>query len=320
MTKILIVGGTGFIGQHLIEELQTRGYDISVICRKRRYGEYIDIERIPGVKIFYNVDILDYPALGKYFKDIGMVVNLGGLVSFRQKDKEELEKNNCQGALNVLRACENNSVKKLIHLSSTAALGFSDKIIDENFCFDWADNKRCVYSHSKSLADSEIKKGQVGQIIIYSPLVLGPGDKKNTRQLIDAVKDKKLPFNPPGRNSYVDVRDLVSAIILLLDKDIKNESFIVASENFSFKELNSVIAKELNSRPPVFTAPKFMAPLASAAALFSERLFKNSPLTYENVFMSFKERVHSSEKIRQLGWAPKYNLSQTIKDAINSIK
>jgi len=316
MTNILVVGGTGFVGQYLIKELPKNNWAISVICRTKRHGELIDIDALPGVKIFYNVDILDYFSLEKYFKNIDVVINLAGLVSFRQKDKENLIRVNCEGALNVLKACENNHVKKLIHLSSTAALGFSEDIINEDYCFEWADYKKCVYSYSKFLVNSRIQESPINQMIIYAPLVLGPGDKNNTLKLIQAIRGKKLPFNPPGRNSYIDVRDLASAIIFLLDKNIKNDDFIVASENFTFNELNFIIAQELNLKSPKLTVPKMFAPVVSAIAWLAEKLFENPSLTYENVFMAFKDRIHSSEKIKRLGWKPEYSLAQTIKDSI----
>lgn len=320
MANILVVGGSGFVGQHLVKELCKNNHNITVLCRKRRHNEYIDIERLPNVKLQYGVDTSDYNSLKRYFKNMDIVVNLAGFISFNQKDKEELIQINHKGTLNVINACEENSAKKVIHLSSTAALGFSHKTINESHEFDWSKHKKCVYSYSKYLSNDYIQKSKCNSLILFPPLILGPGDKANTLKLLKAIRNEKMPFNPPGRNSYIDVRDLVSAIIFLLDKNFKKDQFIVISENYSFKEMNSIIAKELNSKSPSRVIPKIYEPLFAILALLIEKIHKNPPITYENIFMAFQNRVHSSDKIMKLGWKPKYELSQTVRDSWNWIE
>ncbi|MBW2999924.1 NAD-dependent epimerase/dehydratase family protein [Candidatus Woesearchaeota archaeon] len=313
--NILVVGGTGFVGQHLVKELCKKNHNISVICRKRRNNEYIDIGKLPKVKIHYGTDVLNYENLQKYFKNIDVVFNLAGYISFKQADKKKLIAVNRDGTLNILKACSKHNVKKLIHVSSTAALGFSNAVIDESHKFDWSKYKKCVYSFSKHLPDKQLLESELNSIIIYPSLILGPGDKSNTLMLLDAIKKEKIPFNTPGSNSYVDVRDLVKALILLMDKGVRNEGFIVSAENYSLKEMCSIIAKELGAKLPKRTlSKKYLFPLLGAA-LMLEKINKNPPITYENIFMGFQNRVHSTNKISKLGWKPDYTLSQTVKDS-----
>ena len=114
---------------------------ITVVSRNLHSEQHISIKSIKSsqkVKIFDKFDIQDNKKIIKYFKNQDVVFNLAGLISFKQKDKSKLISINHLGVLNVLKACEKMNVKKLIHLSSTAALGFGDSLINEDHEFDWS--------------------------------------------------------------------------------------------------------------------------------------------------------------------------------------
>ncbi|MBW3011234.1 NAD-dependent epimerase/dehydratase family protein [Candidatus Woesearchaeota archaeon] len=314
--NILITGGTGFVGQHLVKELsKDKKNKISVVCRKKRNDFYIDISTFPNVKIHHGVDVLDYPLMEKYFKGADVVFDLAGCISFKKSDRQKLIAINRNGALNVLRACEKHNVKKLIHISSTAALGFRNKVIDEEFNFDWSKYKdKCVYSYSKSLPDKHILESKIDSILVYPPLIMGPGDKTNTPKLLRAIQ-KGLPFNPPGRNSVVDVRDLAKALVLLMKKDVKNDKFIISSGSYTYEQMNTIIARTIGAKPVTRVIPNPLLYPLLAAALLVEKISPDPPITYENLFLSFKNRVHSSKKIADLGFRPQYPLSQTVVDS-----
>lgn len=313
--NILVTGGTGFLGQHLVKELSGRNNKITVLCRKKRYGEYIDVEKLADINVFYRNDVTDYEKIEKYFEKKDIVFNLAGCVSFKQKDKEKLIKINYEGTLNVLKACEKHKVKKLIHISSTAALGFCNKIIDESHEFDWKKHKKCVYGYSKHLPDRCVYDSKIETVIVHPPLILGPGDNTNTRKFLESIKQKKIPFNPPGRNSVIDVRDLVTALVLIMERDVKNEKFIISGENYSFKEMNEKIASVIGVRPPSITLPKiFKIPMINIALLM-EKVHKDSSITYENILLAFQNRMYDNKKIAGLGFYPKYTFEQTIKDS-----
>jgi len=310
--NILITGGNGFVGQHLISEL-SKNNKISVICRKKHDLKYIDIEKFKNVKVHYGADILDYNKILPYFGGMDAVFNLAGYVSFKQKDRKKLIAINKEGTLNVLNACREHNIKKIIHISSTAALGFSNKAINEESTFNWKKYKKCVYSYSKHLPEKWLLDSQA--IIAYPSLILGPGDYANTLKLITAVKEKKA-FNMPGRNSVIDVRDLTKALLILLKKGIPKNKYIIAGRNYSFHEINSTIARQLNTKKPGISIPREFESAIKMLARLYEKFSNNPAVTYENIFFAFKNRIHDDSKIRALGFKQKYLLDQTIKDAI----
>lgn len=157
-------------------------------------------------------------------------------------------------------------------MSSTAALGFSGDIIDESSLFPWEQYKKCIYSYSKSLSNSAIYQSSCPSVILYPSLILGPGDTSHTQSFIDAIRSKKIPFHMPGSNSYVDVRDFVEAIILSIDVTHMHERFIVSTQNFTFSELNTIIATCVGVEPPKKTLPKWAAYLLSIISLLGEKL------------------------------------------------
>ena len=317
--NILVMGGNGFVGQHLVKRLsEIQGSKINVLCRKRHEIYLVDIETLANVRVVYDCDITDFTAIENHFAYIDIVFNLAGFISFSQRDKEQLIAVNHHGALNVLKASEKHNVKKMIHLSSTAAYGFSDDVIDENTQFDWSGYKKCVYSYSKSLPDDELIQSKMNVIVVNPPTIFGPGDAK-LLDIFNVVK-KGSPFVPSGRNSVVDVRDLVAALVMVMEKELPNQKLIVTGGNYSIMELNSAISKVLAVRPPRFNIPKFFSPLLGWLILLADSLIKNLGVGYDQMIFGFKDRIHSDARMRALGYIPEYALEESINDTLEFLK
>jgi len=320
MTKILVTGGCGFLGQHLVQELAKKNVSIDIIdlnCPD-------NIEFPQGVNVHTGVDLCQFEQIEPYVKNKDVVIHLAGIVSFSIKDKDLLYNVNTVGTENVCKAMSQNDVKSLIHISSVAALGYNndkDNPIDEDFLFDWniAHKRKKYYMISKYNADKVIKSyDSINATILYPGLMFGPGDRTNAPKLINAIKKNRIPFNMPGGTNIIDVRDVVQGILAVLDKQITNEHILLSGHNISFKELNSVIAKVVNTQPPKKTVPVIANGLLFNILLSCERLSnKKLQLTADNVDSAFKFRYFKNNKAKYLlDWTTTISFENSIIDTV----
>jgi dihydroflavonol-4-reductase len=321
MRNILITGGCGFLGYYLVNSLlkEFPNCKIKIIDLKENPLKRFQIKNKRIQKVL-GKNITKYNSIEKEFRKMDIVIHLAGLVSFSLKDKENIFKINVYGTKNVLKASVKNKVKKFVHISSVAALGFKDsksEQVNEDFRFDWriAERRNKYYMTSKHLADLEVKKfeGKINTLIIYPGLMYGPGDIKNSFKMINAIKERKIPFNMPGGTNIIDVRDVSRGIIASMKKS--QGEYLLSGYNLTFKEINQIIAEETNSKPPKFTLPKILDSPVFRLLEIVEKIKSGSELTSDNIDSSFKFRYFTNEKAKkELSWEPKIPFEQTIKD------
>lgn len=313
--RILLLGGTGFIGQHVLHVLREKKYmNLTVASRRVFSGS----DSMKGVRFFSGIDVTRPETLEPLIREADIVLNLSGFVSFSRWHKKKLHEVNYQGALNILQLCEkhSSSVQRLIHLGSTAGLGFGPEDITETNQFDWSKYPQLPYSYSKFRPISKIDTSSVPTNILYPSLVLGPGDEKSTQKLFAHIRGKKKIFVPPGCNSYVDVRDLAEAIVLVLEKSPPKENYIVCSQTVSFSELFLRVSEVSGQKVRIKVLPDWLEktiPLLARGAEF----FAIPNVRYEQIFMGFQRRCHSNQKIRQLGFSPQFSLFDSLKDSLS---
>ncbi len=328
--RILITGGCGFLGQYVIKDILAKFPDASirVLDLKANKEPIFNYKNNPKVEILLNRDITEYNSIRDDFKDVDIVIHLAGIVSFSIKDKELLYRVNVDGTKNIVKAVNDNNINSTIHISSVAALGYNDdehSPINESFKFDWsiAEKNKKYYMLTKHLADvfiSESVKNNV--LILYPGLMLGPGDITNSAKLITAIKNGRIPFNMPGGTNIVDVRDVSRGIVNSISKSIKKGEYLLSGHNLLFKEVNSIIAKELDVQPPKFTLPRVLNSIMFKLLLILEQIAKNKlELTADNVDSAFKFRYFSNKLAKdKFNWETQIPFEQTIKETINWMK
>lgn len=310
---ILVTGATGFLGSHIICFLYKRKIKFRAIKRnqtsfeilKRVCAYYeIKIEDILETAEWIEADLLDIYSLEDCIEGIDKVIHAAALVSFQAGDKSLMENINIDGTANLVNICLNAPVKKFCHVSSIAAIGRADTdtVIDENIV--WKASKRnSNYAVSKYGAEREVWRGieeGLDAVIVNPSIILGPGEiNSGSTRLIKTVQ-KGLKFYTPGSNGYVDVRDVVKVILMLLESDVSGERFILSSENIPYKKLFGYIAESLNKPYPRYKANKWMSELYWRSEYVKSKLTGKKPLvTKETALTAMNHYSYSNYKLKK---------------------
>ena len=259
---ILVTGATGLVGGNLMWLLLQENNRVAAI---RRPTSNLDALRI--IFSFYsstpdeylsridwiNADVLDINSIRTAMKDISIVYHCAALVSF-DKNAETLLDTNVTGTRNVVLAALDVKIDKLCFVSSIAACGraFNNELIDEKSV--WMDSShRSPYSRSKYYSEQEVWKGikkGLNAVIVNPGVILGvSGNKAGSTQLFSQVQ-KGLMFYTNGGSGYIDVQNVVKAMIQLTKSNISGERFILVSENCSNKDILSWMADGFGKRRP----------------------------------------------------------------------
>ncbi len=298
----LITGATGLVGSYLAKLLLQKGEKVRAIKRPTSntalLGEYASqIEWLTG-------DVLDIPSLEDAMQGVTRVYHCAAVVSFIPKEVEQMMKTNIEGTANVMNAALNSGVKKVLHVSSIAAFGLpsNNKMIDETYS-DPNINKCFWYYRSKQYSEREAwRAAEEGlEVVIVSPgTILGAGwwdDEPNS--LFKSI-DNGLKFYTTATNSFVDVRDVVQCMYLLMQSHIAGEKYIVTAENISFREVMWQMADALQVKRPAIEAGNLLRAVAwrleAIKALFSQQ---RPLITKESAQLAAINFTYSNLKIKQ---------------------
>ncbi len=271
---ILVTGGTGLVGSHLVYQLITAGETPVVLKRsssdinkiKKIISYYSDdAENLFNKIIWVEGDILDYTSVLKAMEGINYVYHTAASVSFQSSDKKSLIETNIKGTAHIVNAALEKNIKKLLHISSIGALGRAESngvVTEENH---WNSKKSSIYSTSKYHSEMEVWRGiaeGLSAVIINPSIILGPGDWNSGSSKLFSTMYNGLKFYSVGSNGFVDVEDVVRSMILLMESEISNERYIINSENISYKQFFTWMAEPLKVRAPKYKADVFLSNIA----------------------------------------------------------
>lgn len=259
---VLVTGGTGLVGAHLLLHLLQKGTKVRAIHRKgsnlnrveKVFGYYAEnasslFEKIDWIEANLN----DIPTLTRAFEGVKYVYHAAALISFNPKDFKNLLKINAEGTANIVNLSIANNVKKLCYVSTIGTIGksFGDNLATEEN--EWSDQNVNVYALSKYEAEMEVWRGsQEGlSIVMVNPgVILGPGFWETGTGKLFITANKGYKFYPPGGTGFVTVHDVVKMMTSLMDSSIQNERFIAVAENLSFQEILIQLTKALGKPQP----------------------------------------------------------------------
>jgi dihydroflavonol-4-reductase len=310
--RILVTGGSGLVGNELINQLLDVGEKVTAVY----HSKSINISH-PGLQIIQG-DILDIDALQEIMQSISRVYHCAAIVSYNPKNKLKILKNNIEGTANVVNACIDSNVKKLVHVSSVAALGRirKEEMITEQM--NWTEEtSNSIYGKSKYFAELEVWRGiaeGLNAVIVNPSLILGGDNWEGSSSAIFKKAYEEFKWYTEGVTGFVDVRDVARAMILLMNSDITAERFILNGENISYREIFSSIANCFHKKPPHKKVNSFLAEMIWRIEKLKSLFTASNPLLTKETVRTAQAKVYF-DNIKILKALPDFQFTK-IKDTI----
>jgi len=262
--KILITGATGFIGYYITRLLAAQGYTLQLLVRPS--SKLDELKAILPAPDFVYGDVEDVFSLEAAMEGCATVIHAAAMVSFQAADRQRLFATNTQGTTNVVNVALVAGVQRLIYVSSVAALNRETRAPKISEKDRWQEKLApTYYAQSKFSAEREVWRGQsegLSVAALYPSLVIGAGNwlGSSTPSLFHGVKSRR--FFPVGSTGFADVRDVAIATLVALQRNRDGDRYLLNSENLSWEEALSLIAKSVNGRPPSIRVAPWLSALA----------------------------------------------------------
>jgi dihydroflavonol-4-reductase len=321
--KILVTGGTGFLGTHLVRQLLDAGEkNLRVMA--------------PDVPVWMSDagaesligSVTDKEDLAKGLKDVSAVYHLAGKVSRDNGDAAVMNKVHVEGTRLLCEAAKENGVKTIVMASSSGTIAVSehDEIVDETWPQPVELFSRWAYYASKyyqERAALENFDGKGLKLVIMNPsLLLGPGDERlSSSKIVLDFLAKKIPYIPSGGLSFVDARDAASAFINAVERGKHQEKYLLGAANMSFAVFLGRLERLSGVSGPVWKVPK---KIATTGAAIIDSIYKNwnksSPVAVKEVEQAeYFWYFDSSKAEDELGFAPR-DAAETLQDTISYLR
>jgi dihydroflavonol-4-reductase len=309
---ILVTGGTGLVGSHLLYHLCLQNVAIRAIYRtksslenvKKVFRYYTEDENLFSKIEWYQADITDVPKMIPAFSDVKQVYHCAAFISFNPKDYRKMRKVNIHGTAIIVNLCIAAKIEKLCFVSSIAAVGDSLKgkiVTEENEWNKELDNSG--YSITKFGAEMEVwRASQEGvDVVVVNPgVILGSGFWNSGSGKLFSQVNNGFRFYTEGVTGFVSVQDVVKPMILLMNSPVKNERFILISENKSFKEIFFLIADTLGKSRPSIKIKPWQTNLFWRFAWCVSKIARKEPLLSKySARSAHSVAEYSSEKIQK---------------------
>ncbi len=299
--KILITGGTGFLGSYIIKQLVEKNYAVRAIRRGNKLPTWISKEITDKVE-WVEGDILDVVALQDAMESVDTVIHSAAIVSFLRKDREQMYQVNVEGTANVVNMALEKNVSRLVHISSVAALGRTAGGGHVNEEKKWEESKvNTHYAKSKFKAELHVWRGVsegLDAVILNPSTILGFGDWHSSSCAIFKQVYEGFNWYTPGINGFVDVEDVAKATLLCMESDISEQRFIINGDTWPFKKLQDTIADNFKKKRPGRKTTPFLLAIAWRLEKLKSLLTGKKPLlTKESARVAQSQTFFENDKI-----------------------
>lgn len=321
--KILVTGGTGFLGAHIVRQFLDAG-EKNLKVMASRVPEWM---KDAGVKAVEG-SVTDAGDVAKACKNVSAIFHLAGKVSRDNDDAMSMNNIHLQGTRLLCEAAVEAGIKTMILSSSSGTIAVSEdeQIFDETFPQPVELLSRWAYYASKYYQERAALENFCGEgqrLVILNPsLLLGPNDERmsSTKPVLDFLA-RKIPYCPSGGLNFVDARDTAAVFISALEKGKHQEKYLLGAANMTFAQFFGRLERLSGISAPMLKVPK---KLAMAGSSMISSIYKNwgrpSPVAPDEVeqaecFWYFD----SSKAEEELGFSPR-DPQETLQDTISYLR
>jgi dihydroflavonol-4-reductase len=318
---VLVTGGAGLLGKELIVQLLAQGKMVRAIYNKTPLPDF----HSPNLQQL-QCNILDVIGLEEAMAGIEQVYHCAAIVTFNPKRKQELFKINIEGTANVVNAALEAGVKKMVHVSSVAALGRirENEMINETM--NWTEEtSNSSYGQSKYLSELEVWRG-IGEgldaVMVNPVIILGAGNWNDGSSKLFQSAYNEFPWYATGTTGFVDVRDVAKAMIQLMNSDITAQRFIISAENKSYQQIFNLMAGAFNKKPPHKQVTPLIAKIVWRLEAIKSFFTKQDPLITKETAKTALAKVNfdNSKLLKYLPQFTYRKLEDTIKDTCTALQ
>jgi dihydroflavonol-4-reductase len=300
MSTVLLTGGSGFLGGHLLRELRLAGNDVRALSRRESSEASLAAHGATPVRAS-----LDDPAsLQAAMAGCEAVFHAAADTSMWRRHAVAQTATNVAGTQNLLRAAEVCAVKAFLHTSSVSAYSHLVNDTMSESTPQRGGDSWINYERTKYLSEQAVRQSKLPWIVFNPSHILGPGDLQNWSRLIRMVDTQKLPGIPPGIGAFADVREIARAQVRAWQQQRFGERYLLGGAPASFVEFVHKVGAALGRRTPRGATPVWaLALFARLADAWSQISGKEPDITPESAALtSHQLRVDSSKAIRELDY------------------
>ena len=320
--KTLVTGANGSIGRNLVQALVARGDDVKVLVRENSNTICLDKYTVE----FCHGDILDTASLNRALENVDLVYHLAAIVPPRlwRVPNKIVWDINYHGTRNLLEACRQHELKKVIYASTVGVTGYIDHgRIDETSPY----NPEGLYEKTKCEAEKIVlkyyKEYGVPTTIIRIPAVYGPGLVYGMVQAFQAIQSRRFRFFGTGESliHLIYMEDLIEVMLLIGMRDAaRGEIYIVGMKDpVTWKEYVTTIAEGLGVDPPRRHLPIWLAKtLGYCFETLLRGFYKDEPflVRYRVDLLTNNSAFDVSKVKKELGFEAKMDLKEGIAHTI----
>jgi dihydroflavonol-4-reductase len=304
--KVLVTGGSGFIGSRLAAALAARGDSVRVLRRAR--SQLIALEGLPVEHCIG--DVLDPDSIARAIEGCDLVFHLAAISSYWREPQDKVYRVNVEGTRNVMQAALRAGTPRVVHTSSVAAIGLPAKGApgDEETPFDDF-SAAWTYGNSKHQAEEAVQQAVaqgLSAVIVNPAVVIGAGDHNQiSGSIVVQMARRNLPAVPPGGVCVADADAVVAGCLTAAERGRPGQRYILGGENLSYREMAAVIAGVVGRPAPKRVIPRQVLAGAATAVDAYNRISRRTPvLNGDHIRLSGRRLFYVSDKaVRELDYA-----------------